>query len=157
MDLYNRAASERSLEGFVVHMHMAWLYLHHAKFLRDNVDYRYREPDGWRFARVDGEIKTWELGRCVQEAFPSDKDPVRANIEFFVKVRNKIEHRYEQLLATALAGKTQAQVLNFEETLTAWFGAKEGLGDGLRFPVFVSSLTPDRWEALTTSPGKRHD
>ena len=154
VDLYNRAASERSLEGFVVHMHMAWLYLHHAKFLRDNVDYRYREPDGWRFARVDGEIKTWELGRCVQKAFPSDKDPVRANIEFFVKVRNKIEHRYEQLLATALAGKTQAQVLNYEETLTAWFGAKEGLGESLRFPVFVSSLTPEAVKALKATHRK---
>jgi len=154
VDLYNRAASERSLEGFVVHMHMAWLYLHHARFLRDYVDYRYREPDGWRFARVDGEIKTWELGRCVQEAFPSDRDPVRANIEFFVKVRNKIEHRYEQLLATALAGKTQAQVLNYEETLTAWFGAKEGLGESLRFPVFVSSLTPEAMKALKATHRK---
>ena len=119
VDLYNRAASERSLEGFVVHMHMAWLYLHHAKFLRDKVDYRYREADGRRFVRVDGEIKTWELGRCLREAFPDDKSAVRANVEFFIKVRNKIEHRYEQLLATALAGKTQAHVLNYEETLAA--------------------------------------
>ncbi len=73
VDLHNRAASERGLEGYVVHMHMAWLYLHHAKFLRDNVDYRYREPDGRVFVRVDGEIKTWELGRCLREAFPSEK------------------------------------------------------------------------------------
>ena len=155
VDLYNRAASERSLEGFVVHMHMAWLYLHHAKFLRDNVDYRYREPDGWHFARVDGEIKTWELGRCVREGVPlGQANPVRANIEFFVKVSNKIEHRYEQLLATALAGKTQAQVLNYEETLTAWFGAEEGLGDSLRFPVFMSSLTPDAVKALKATHRK---
>ena len=27
VDLDNRAASERSFEGFVAHMHMAWLYL----------------------------------------------------------------------------------------------------------------------------------
>ena len=103
---------------------------------------------------MDGEIKTWELGRCLREAFPSDEDPVRANVEFFVKVRNKIEHRYEQLLATALAGKTQAQVLNYEETLTAWFGAEEGLGDSLRFPVFVSSLTPDAVKALKATHRK---
>jgi hypothetical protein len=56
----------------------------------------YRESNGRRFARVDGEIKTWELERCLREAFPSDKDPVRANVEFFVKIRNKVEHRYEQ-------------------------------------------------------------
>jgi hypothetical protein len=153
VDLYNRAASERSLEGFVVHMHMAWLYLHHAKFLRDKVDYRYRHDSG-RFVRVDGEVKTWELARCLREAFPDDKNSVRANVEFFIKVRNKIEHRYEQLLAAALAGKTQAHVLNYEETLTAWFGADEGLGDSLRFPVFVSSLTPDAVRALKATHRK---
>jgi hypothetical protein len=69
---------------------------------------------------------------------------VRANVEFFIKVRNKIEHRYQQLLATALAGKTQAHVLNYEETLTAWFGAEEGLGDSLRFPVFCRASRPTR-------------
>jgi hypothetical protein len=148
VDLYNRAASERSLEGFVVHMHLAWLYLHHARFQRDAVDFRYRESDGRLFVRVDGEVKTWELSRCLRETFPDDKSPVRANVEFFIKIRNKVEHRYEKLLATALAGKTQAYVLNYEETLTSWFGAKEGLGDDLRFPVFVSSLTPDAVKAL---------
>ena len=153
VDLYNRAASERSLEGFVVHMHMAWLYLHHARFLRDGVDYRYRYDNG-RFVRVDGEIKTWELASCLREAFPTDNDPVRANVQFFIKVRNKIEHRYEQLLATALAGKTQAHVLNYEETLTAWFGTEEGLGDSLRFPVFMSSLTPDAVKALKATHRK---
>lgn len=153
VDLYNRAASERSLEGFVVHMHMAWLYLHHAKFLRDKVDHRYRKDNG-HFVRVDGEIKMWELGRCLREAFPAETSPVRANVEFFIKIRNKIEHRYEQLLATALAGKTQAHLLNYEETLTAWFGAEEGLGDSLRFPVFMSSLTPDAVKALKATHRK---
>ncbi|MGZ6693311.1 MAG: DUF3644 domain-containing protein [Solirubrobacteraceae bacterium] len=88
VDLYNRAASERSLEGFVMHMHVAWLYLHHAKFLRDGTDYRYREDNG-HFERVDGEIKTWDLARCLREAFPSQPSAVRANVEFFVKIRNK--------------------------------------------------------------------
>jgi hypothetical protein len=67
---------------------------------------------------------------------------VRHNVEFFIRLRNKIEHRFEELLATAVAGKTQALVLNFEETLEVRFGAKEGLSDELRFPVFMSSLTP---------------
>jgi len=147
VDLYNRAASERSLEGFVMHMHVAWLYMLHARFKRDDVDYRYRQENG-RFVRVDGEIKTWELARCLREVFPDEASAVRCNVEFFIKIRNKIEHRYEALLATALAGKSQAHVLNYEETLTEWFGPEEGLGDSLRFPVFMSSLTPDAVRAL---------
>jgi hypothetical protein len=39
--LYNDAAEVRSFEGFVVHMHLAWLYLLHAELTRDDVDYRY--------------------------------------------------------------------------------------------------------------------
>jgi hypothetical protein len=154
VDLYNRAASERSLEGFVVHMNLAWLYLHHARFERDGIDYRYREAGGRRFVRVDGEVKRWELSHCLREAFPAQPSPIRANVEFFIKIRNKIEHRYERLLAVALAGKTQAHILDYEETLTDWFGSKEGLGDDLRFPVFVSSLTPDAVKALKATHRK---
>src|SRR5919202_5307358 len=78
VDLYNRAAVERSLEGFVVHMNLAWLYLLHARFKRDGIDYRYRQPNSRRFVRVDdGEIKTWELARCIREAFSDEHNPVR--------------------------------------------------------------------------------
>jgi hypothetical protein len=146
VDLYNRAASERSLEGFVMHMHVAWLYLLHARFERDGIDYRYRKPNG-HFQRIDGEIRTWDLARCLKDAF-DDQSAIRANVEFFIKIRNKIEHRCEELLATALAGKSQALILNYEETLTDWFGAEEALVDSLRFPVFTSSLTPDAVAAL---------
>jgi hypothetical protein len=147
VDVYNRSSGDRNLEAFVVHMHLAWLYLLHARFLRDGMDYRYRH-DNRHFVRVDGEVKTWELARCVQEEFADENDPVRRNIEFFIKLRNMVEHRYEELLAYAVAGKVQAHVLNFEEAVTARFGANESLGDKLRFPVFMSSLTPDAVEAL---------
>ena len=38
--LYNDPSEPRFFEGFVVHMHLAWLYLLHARFIRDNIDYR---------------------------------------------------------------------------------------------------------------------
>ena len=73
---------------------------------------------------------------------------MRRNVEFFIQLRNKIEHRYEKLLSVVIAGKTQAHVLNYEETCVRLFGTKEGLGEDLRFPpVFVSSLTPDAVES----------
>lgn len=147
MDLYNRSTSARSLEGFVVHMHLAWLYLLHARFIRDGVDFRYRKDNG-HFERIEGEIKMWELARCLSVAYPAERSAVRCNVEFFIRLRNKIEHRYEQLLAAAVAGKVQAHVLNYEEQLVSTFGAGESMGDSLRFPVFLSSLTPDAVQAL---------
>jgi hypothetical protein len=147
VDLYNRPTESRSLEGLVMHMHLAWLYMLHAKLLRDGIDFRYREKGGRRLVRVDGEPKTWELARCLDEEFEPG-DPVRGNIEFFIKLRNRVEHRYESLLASVIAGKVQAHVLNFEETLVRLFGAREGMSDVLRFPVFMSSLTPDAVKTL---------
>jgi hypothetical protein len=41
-----------------------------------------------------------------------------------------------------------------ERDIFAWFGAQEGLGDSLRFPVFMSSLTPDAVKALKATHRK---
>lgn len=153
VDLYNRSTRERSLEGFVVHMNLAWLYLFHARFQRDDIDFRYW-LDGRRLKRVRGEPQTWGLRRCLQEEYADENDPVRRNVEFFIELRDKIEHRYAELIATVVAGKTQAHVLNYEEALTERFGARESLGDALRFPVFTSSLTPSAVTALKRSHRK---
>src|SRR3954471_7740425 len=85
--LYNDPAETRSFEGFVVHMHLAWLYLLQAELTRDGVDFRYRRQDNPRLLeRVDGEPKRWELARCVEHRWSEEKDPVRANLRFFVRL-----------------------------------------------------------------------
>jgi Protein of unknown function (DUF3644) len=132
-------------------MHLAWLYLLHAEFQRDSVDYRYRQKDNpRRFEKVDGEPKTWELANCVLVRWP-DQIAARANIEFFIALRNKIEHRYtkfQQELALAVGGKSQALLLNFEEELTEQFGPKFSMATKLRFPVFIGSFTTEGQQAL---------
>lgn len=141
VDLYNQPKQSRRLEAYFVHMHLAWLYLLHARFRRDSVDCRYRKPNG-RFERIDGEPKTWDLSKCVSERW-GDNDPVRKNLELTIALRNKIEHRYEEATAVATSGFAQALLLNYEEELTTTFGEAHTLGDRLRFPVFVGTLTAD--------------
>ena len=149
--LYNDPSEPRSFEGFVVHMHLAWLYLLHAEFERDGIDCRYRQKGNPRlFEKVDGEPKTWELAKCVLVRWP-DQVATRANIEFFIALRNKIEHRFtkfQQELALAVGGKSQALLLNFEEELTAQFGSRFSLATKLRFPVFIGSFTTEGQQAL---------
>jgi hypothetical protein len=102
--LYNDPAETRSFEGFVVHMHLAWLYLLHGEFTRDGVDYRYRRRDNPRLLeKIDGEPRRWELAKCVLTRWELD-DPVRRNIEFFIGLRNKIEHRYTYQAQRELVG-----------------------------------------------------
>jgi hypothetical protein len=148
--LYNSMSEPRAFVGFVVHMHLAWLYLLHSRFVRDGVDYRYRDAqDGRRFVRVDGEYRRWELAKCVQERWPSNVDPVRHNLEFFIGLRNRIEHRHtEASFSIAFAGQSQALLVNFEDELVTTFGSKYSLATILRFPLFVGSFTDAGKEAL---------
>lgn len=143
--LYNEPNLERSLEAFGVHMHLAWLYLLQAEFLRDGVDYRYPHPSiRGRYKKIDGEYATWDLERCTLERWPDENDPVRANLKFFIKFRNKTEHRYrgrDAQLFAAISDKSQALLLNFEQELTSQFGADHSLADQLKFPVFIGTFT----------------
>jgi len=149
VDLYNRPFAHRYLEAHIVHMHLAWLYLAQAIFSRDGVDFRYRHADGRHFKRApDGDILVWDLARSLAHVFPDANDPVRRNVEFFIQLRNKIEHRHAEVIEAVVAGKIQSNVLNFENKVTEQFGAAEGLSQILRLPIFLSSLTSDATQAI---------
>jgi len=143
VDLYNQSKRARRLEGFFVHMHMAWLYLFEAQYQRDHREYHFRLPNG-RYERIDGEPKTWDLAKFTREELDEtdpDVSPVRKNLELTIALRNKIEHRFEEATTVATTGYAQALLLNYEEYLTKCFGASHSLGVELRFPIFVGALT----------------
>lgn len=149
--LYNEPTFPRALEAFVVHMHMAWLYLLQAEFVRDGVEFRFPDTDhkGW-FEKVDGEHKTWDLAKSVRTRWP-DGGAIRTNLEFFVQLRNKVEHRYsggDESVFEAVAGKSHALLLNYEEELTRQFGVKFSMAAILRFPVFIGTFTEPAEQAL---------
>lgn len=147
VDLYNRSGSERQLEAFIVHMSIAWLRLLQARFERDGDDIYIRDAKGRRQRERGGDWRTKSLRVMASEQF-GDRDPKRTNLEFFISLRNKIEHRYERDIAALVAGKTQALLLNYERFLVEAFGTDESLGHQLRFPLFVSSITEDAVKAL---------
>jgi hypothetical protein len=47
----------------------------------------------------------------------------RQNIEFFIGLRNKVEHRCQDVLLVATAGMAYAYVINYETEMVARFGA----------------------------------
>ena len=147
VDLYNRSGTERQLEAFIVHMSMGWLKLLQAHAQDIGHDVFIRSDRGHRIRSEDGDWTYKGLRKLADELFPAN-DPRRTNIEFFQGLRNKIEHRHENNIAALVAGRTQAHVLNYEESLTEFFGADEALADELRFPLFLSSLTSDATAAL---------
>lgn len=140
VDLYNQPRQPRRLEAYFVHMHLAWLYLLHARLQRDGEPFVYRLPNG-RIERVEGEPKTWDLAQCISKRW-TDQNPVRKNLEFTIALRNKIEHRYHNAIALVASGHAQALLINYEDELTSEFGADFSLGEELRFPIFVGAITP---------------
>jgi len=146
--LYNDPTERRSFAAFVVHMHLAWLNLLQAELTRDNVDFRYWKPGTPRRLDrgADGEARQWELSKCVARRWPDHQDPVRANLDLMIALRNKIEHRFvrfQRELTAAFGGHAQACLLNYERFLTDQFGQEQSLAHLLRFPVFVGSFTTE--------------
>lgn len=150
--LYNDPAESRSFEGFVVHMHLAWLYLLHAEFIRDGVDYRYWDPSRKnRLLKIDREPKRWELERCMRERWPAADGVVRANLSLFIRLRNRLEHRHahaDVALMVTLSGHAHALLINYEHELTSQFGDDQSLALRLRIPLFVGTFSPEGEQAL---------
>jgi len=142
IDFYNRPGDKRSFYDFVVHSHLAWQNLLHADLARRKINIFQKLPNGRYVRGKDGERRSWSLQECLKHEF-TDNDPIRANVEFFIGLRNKIEHRFQDAFLVATAAHAHALVINFETELVSRFSGSETLAHELRFPVFVQSLTPE--------------
>lgn len=135
-DLFNDRR-ERNLDAFLAHMLRAWLHLLRAVASKE---------------QRRSESRDWNLLEHVKRYRPDPLDPLRANIEFFVGLRERIEHHFTrkrvQFVEILVSGKINALLLNFEKTLVAEFGERWSLADALRFPIFISSLTHESAQLL---------
>lgn len=73
-------------------MCIAWLSLLHAIFEKKKINYYYKDSSK-KYKRIDGDKKAWELDKSAKEQF-GDTSAEYMNILFFIKLRNKIEHRF---------------------------------------------------------------
>ncbi|WP_229245228.1 DUF3644 domain-containing protein [Dyadobacter aurulentus] len=70
---------------------MAWTRLFQAHFNHTIGErYFYKEKNG-RYKVIDGDRKAWELKTCIDK-YNDLSEPAKINLEFFIKLRNKIEH-----------------------------------------------------------------
>lgn len=134
---YNDPRSAFRTGNFTVLMSIAWTALLHAYFEKEKVRYFYKK-NPHRYIYVDGEKKAWELQKCVSEVF-DENDPVRKNIELFIRLRNKIEHRNLPGLDPELVGECQAFVINFEDWISQTFGTEYSLLETVFVPIQLMS------------------
>ena len=67
----------------------------HLIFLRKRIKPFYKKKGSTsRYEKVDGDYKTWDLTECLRQYYKEQSTAPRKNLEFFIALRNKIEHRF---------------------------------------------------------------
>lgn len=145
VETYNRPGTVFRSGAYIVLMVIAWTALFHAIFLRRKFNplyVRVRRGRYVRYEKADGENKAWELAECLRQFYGDQNPPVRKNLEFFVGLRNKIEHRSMPQLDDQIFGECQALLLNFEVLVTKEFGENYSLNESLAVSLQFSTITP---------------
>ena len=153
---FNNPLTTFKTETFIVLMNIAWMYLLHAYYRRERVEYRYYEkgPKRRKFHRTkSGTFKYWELERCLNDkACPLDK-PTRLNLKFLIGLRNEIEHHQSAGVDERLSGRYLACCLNYERYICELFGMQYSLGEAIAYTLqFRDLTTPASEEAVAPLP-----
>lgn len=135
VEVYNKPAIAFRSAGYITLMIIAWTSLLHAIFLRRG-NRPYHRKANKHFDMIDGDYRHWELKECAKQFWGNDTgNAVRKNLEFFIPLRNKIEHRHLPQLDVDIFGECQALLLNFDALIGAEFGAKHRLREALSFSL----------------------
>lgn len=160
VETYNRPGTVFRSGAYIMLMVVAWTALFHAIFLRRRVKpFRVTVERGRyvRYEKVDGDNKTWELAECASQFYGDHNPAVRKNLEFFIGLRNKIEHRSMPQLDDRIFGECQALLFNFEALLTEEFEQKYSLNESLAVSLQFSTITPSgKAEALRRLQSKAY-
>jgi hypothetical protein len=169
IEFYNKPAVRFKSEGFITMMIIAWTSLFHAYYIKQKKKPFYRKsgsgakkphfeiiieklPDG----RVIKEKKWWDLSKCIQEFYGGDSaNPVRVNLQFFIPLRNMIEHRYLPELDIQIFGECQALLLNFDNFIEKHFGTRHSLKSFLSFSLQIANSPQNIIEATKSELKKK--
>ena len=136
VEIYNKPRTPFRVEGFITQMIIAWTRLFHAHFNNTIGSKYYHKSSNGRYQTIDGEKKSWELKTCITK-HGEISDSVKSNITFFIKLRNKIEHRHidRDEVGIMIFGECQAFLYNYENTLIDFFGEEYALNESLSFLI----------------------
>lgn len=141
VEIYNKPRTPFRVEGYITQMVIAWTRLFHAHFNNSIGNRYYYKNENGRFKTVDGERKSWELKTCITKYGKLDKS-IKSNLAFFIKLRNKIEHRHidKDEIGIMIFGECQSLLYNYENTLIELFGEEFALNESLSFSIQFSRI-----------------
>lgn len=134
VETYNKPAIRFKSGGYIVLMVISWTALLHAVFFRQKKKPYYKKNN--RFIKKDGDFCYWELSTCINKYFGDDfNNPIRKNLEFFVPLRNMIEHKSIPEIDADIFAECQAMLLNYDKIMEKEFGTKFCLRESLSFAL----------------------
>ncbi|WP_151707176.1 DUF3644 domain-containing protein [Acinetobacter sp. TUM15064] len=141
VEIYNKPRAPFRVETFITHMVMAWTRLFQAHFNHTIGDTYFHKEKNGRYQLIDGDKKAWELKTCIKE-YAKLSEAVKINLEFFIKLRNKIEHRTidKDEIGLTIFGECQALLYNYENELIKLFGEEYAINESLAHSLQFSRM-----------------
>lgn len=141
VEVYNKPRTAFRSEGYIALMVIAWTKLFHAYFNHTIGDKYYYKKKNGRYEVIDGEKKAWELATCINK-HPDLSEPIKKNLDFFIKLRNKIEHRHieKREIDILIFGECQALLYNYETLMVNIFGPRYALNESLVYSLQFSHM-----------------
>lgn len=153
IETYNKPAIKFRSGGYIVLMVIAWTSLFHAIFYRNKTKPYRRKKGSNRFETKEGDYCYWSLDECLQEYFKADtQNPIRKNLEFFIPLRNKIEHKSLPQIDPDLFAECQAMLLNFDKILEQEFGLDYCIRESLSFSLQLFPSSENLAAAIKSNP-----
>ena len=147
VEIYNTPRAPFRVQNYVSLMVMSWTRLFHAYFHVTIGDkYYYKDKrNNRKYMKINGEKKAWELTECIKQYKKQGKKielSVEKNLEFFIGLRNKIEHRYidKNEIDTIIFGECQALLYNYENLLIELFGDEYAINESLAYSLQFSNM-----------------
>jgi len=150
VEIYNKPQIPFKSQNYITLMVIAWTKLFHAHFNNTIGDRYYYKDKSGRYEKIDGEKKAWELQKCINE-YGILNQGIKSNLKFFIKIRNKIEHRHVNSceIDEKIFGECQSFLYNYEKTLVDFFGEEYAIGVNLAYSLqFSRSMTKGQKESI---------
>ncbi len=155
VETYNKPAIKFKSGGYIVLMTIAWTAFFHAIFFRKKIKPFYKKKNN-RFEIKDGDYCYWELSTCVKKYFTTDlNNPIKKNLEFFIPLRNIVEHKSLPEIDPDIFAECQALLLNFDKMMEKEFGTKYCIRESLSFALQLYPSSKSLVNAIVANPAAK--
>ena len=154
VETYNKPAIKFKSGGYIVLMVISWTALFHGIFFKRKKKPFYKTNN--RFDKRDGDYCYWELSTCLSNYFGDDtSNAIRKNLEFFIPLRNMVEHKSIPEIDSDIFAECQSLLLNYDKIMEKEFGIKYCLRESLSFALQLYPSSKSLNNAIIANPSTK--